>query len=175
MATSTINDKIDNALRLLASAPGVRNRGQLAYEIKSALVLSKMRIEHLEGQLAATETMRDRIAMQLLPGLQERAVINGSPNTLEQRIAQAYEQADKVLAFRAQGSAEAPGETTTSNFREFEIGDTFTLHGRTATIDGVDASARGLRRYSWSYADGGSEGGFTADEIATLRLEHGDA
>lgn len=85
--------------------------------IPSALIKARARIQHLEGQLAATETMRDRIAMQLLPGLMADY---GLPNA-STCVARAYQWADLVLAERAaEGSAGAPGETTSPENSETE-------------------------------------------------------
>ena len=87
--------------------------GKLKDPIPSTLIKARARIEHLEGQLVATETMRDRIAVQLLPGILADRDLRYSD---ELSIEYAYELADKVLAVRAQGSAGVPGETTSPDF-----------------------------------------------------------
>lgn len=104
--------KIEDALRVINSAPASPS----ANLIERALLLARARMKHLEQRLGETETMRDRIAMQLLPGIQDRASQMHGGIDSDDCIRLAYHQADKVLAIRLQGSAGVPGETTSPDF-----------------------------------------------------------
>lgn len=102
-----LDKKLAEARKALMSIPA--SKGQKM--VYSALVNAEERIRHLEGQLAATETVRDRIAMQLLPSALACHTEQGDRSD-SGSIRRAYELADEVLAVRMQGSAGAPGETT---------------------------------------------------------------
>lgn len=101
--------KIEEAIRLINSVPV----SPALNVIHRALVIARARMKHLEQRLGETETMRDRIAVQLLPGVLADRDLRYSD---ELSIEYAYELADKVLAVRAQGSAGVPGETTSPDF-----------------------------------------------------------
>lgn len=170
---TTVTQRLDALIQQVIKA------GNTKAPITTVLIQARGRIQHLEGQLAATETMRDRIAMQLLPSTLADRTLAGRDLEYsdELSIAYAYELADKVLAIRLQGSAGVLGETTSPEIpiREYKVGDQFKLRGETVTIDGVDASGRGPRRYSWTFPSGGGEGDYTAHEIATMQIQYGDA
>lgn len=164
---STVTQLLDHLIK----AAG--DMGKLKDPIPSTLIKARARIEHLEAQLAATETMRDRFALQLLPGIMAdfRAITAsmGTKLTTEDAISLAYHNADKALAFREQGSAGALGETTPSKFQEYVIGDKLKLRGKTATITDAELDDEGIWRYDWRFQGGGSEGNFSAAEIAEIR------
>lgn len=149
--------------------------GKLKDPIPSTLIKARARIQHLEGQLAAAETMRDRFALQLLPGIMAdfRAITTsiGTKLTTEDAISLAYHHADKVLAYRVEGSAGAPGETTSpkNSAPVYHVGDRLKLHGKTATITDAELDDEGVWRYDWSFRSGGGEGSFSAAEIAEIR------
>lgn len=152
--------------------------GKLKDPIPSTLIKARARIQHLEGQLAAAETMRDRLAMQLLPAIQDKASRGTPVFDTDDCIRLAYHQADKVLRIRVEGSAGAPGETTSPEFpiREYAVGDQFKLRGEMVTIDEVMTSPNRPSQYSWVFPKGrGSEGCYTAAEIAKLQANYGDA
>lgn len=104
MSTPTLMDKINNALALINKVPGIRDISSGPHAIKSGLVLAKLRIEHLEAQLAATETMRDRVAMQLLGDVLVGKLVHNGLNSLS-CIQYAYQLADDVMAFRVEAPA----------------------------------------------------------------------
>ena len=156
--------------------------GKLKDPIPSTLIKARARIEHLEQRPGETETMRDRFALQLLPGIMAdfRAITAsmGTKLTTEDAISLAYHNADKVLEIRMRGSAEAPGETTSleNSSPAYKVGDQFKLRGEMVTIDEVITSPGHLTQYSWVFPEGrGSEGCYTAQEIADLQARYGDA
>ena len=170
-----VDKKISEAL--LALKPGLP-AAPMARLVESALRVARGRIKHLEQRLGETETLRDRIAMQLLPSILSSQNLSTLPTvTIEDRIRLAYYQADKVLEIRAQGSAEAPGETTSPEIpvREYKVGDQFKLRGEMVTIDEVMTSPGHPSQYSWVFPKGrGGEGCYTAAEIAKLQANYGD-
>lgn len=166
---ATVTQLLDHLIKAAA------DMGKLKDPIPSTLIKARARIEHLEAQLAATETMRDRIAMQLLPSALACHTEQGDRSD-SGSIRRAYELADEVLAVRMQGSADALGETTSPVIllREYKTGDTFKLRGEKATIDEVRHNATAAREYSWTFDGGGSEGYFTASDIAAMQATYGD-
>lgn len=163
-----VGKRISEALRIIQGLPD--SPGQKT--VHSALTCARARIAHLEQRLGETETMRDRIAMQLLPG-----IIGGAEadDTSDWAINRAYELADRVLQLRVEGSAGALGETTPPKFPEYELGDEFQLAGETATIKDVHIDGRGVRFYDFSSEGRGYEGNFTAADIAAHQTTYGDA
>lgn len=105
--------KIDDAVALLQNAPDSSG----ARLVVSALRIAKGRMQHLERRLGETETLRDRIAMQVLLGILERGSRNRS-FTYAGALERAFNIADLYLVARSQGSAGAPGETTSPDFSE---------------------------------------------------------
>lgn len=108
--------KLDDAVALLQKAPDSSG----ARLVISALRIAKGRMQHLERRLGETETLRDRIAMQVLPGILER----GSRNrnfTYAGALERAFNIADLYLVVRSQGSAGVPGETTSPEISEFGL------------------------------------------------------
>lgn len=139
--------------------------------VHSALVAATGRIKHLETRLGETETMRDRIAMQLLPGTLSDRELRFSD---ELAIEYAYELADKVLVVREQGSAGALGETTSPDFSvpQYEPGDQLSITGVWATVVTAisvptDAPVC-AREYEVAFANG-RKGRFTGTEIAAMQ------
>lgn len=90
---STVIHKIDLVCRMLREA----GNPEKFEGVHSTLMQAKGRIEHLEAQLAATETMRDRAAMQILPMVANRSSLQDS---FADMTATAYRHADTVMQVR---------------------------------------------------------------------------
>jgi len=84
--------KIDDALASLERLPKSPGLSQVV----SALVIARGRMQHLERRLGETETMRDRIALKLLPGC-----LLDDDEASYTAVQRAYAMADQVLEYRA--------------------------------------------------------------------------
>lgn len=150
---STVIHKIDLVCRMLREA----GNPEKFEGVHSTLMQAKGRIARLEAQLAATETMRDRAAMQILPGLMEQYGLDNA----DKCVRRSFQWADAFLAGRNAEPA-APAEAP----REYKVGDKIALRRGTFTICDFYTDELGRRQYSWTTPGGGSEGDYSAAEIA---------
>lgn len=172
-SASLLYKRLDEAKRALSSIPA-SNGQKMVY---SALVAAGERIERLEDRLASTETMRDRIAMQLLPSALACHTEQGDRSDTGS-IRRAYELADEVMAIRLQGSAGALGETTSPEFSicKYGPGDSLSIMGEQASVTTifVPADAPRTKIYEVTFASGRTAE-FTGAEIAAMQAGYPSA
>lgn len=90
---STVLVKLDETISLL-KIWGKDSANNRLHQITQVMQVAKGRIEALEAQLAETETMRDRIAIQILP----RMMMDYGIENKEKCVARAYQWADALMA-----------------------------------------------------------------------------
>lgn len=98
MNNPSVVEKLDHVVSMLKQADNRKFDPVL-----SAILAAKARIQHLETQLVSTETMRDRMALRLLPGiLQRHADQAGRVRERAECVRDAYAMADLVLSVRSE-------------------------------------------------------------------------
>lgn len=98
---STVIHRIDQVCRMLREA----GNPEKFEGVHTTLMQAKGRIAHLEAQLAATETMRDRVAIQFLPGLMEQYGLENA----DKCVRRSFQWADAFFAGRVEEPA-APAD-----------------------------------------------------------------
>lgn len=175
---TTLNEKIDHTLRALDQAKNPKFDF-----VKGTLLAARARITILENQLAATETLRGKMAMQVLPTLIGKQEANVLPDyVMQDVVAEAFAWADCALAAELK-QPEEPEVTLTSYEqleqrisrglaapREYDLHDEFTVLGVACRVFAIDQTAAGL---IYHFSASGGRYHATAEEIAELRTRYG--